>query len=286
MRIAWRLGLFAVLAIIVGACGSSPSPTAPPADRVSDPTAARSEVQLPGAGVNLGGVLLRPNASGLRPAIVVLHGWQESGVNGAARIEPVAAHFASLGYVALGLSMRGWPPSGGVDDCGLRQPDDIAAAFNWLVAQPGVDQTRLAVLGFSQGGQVALLTGTRSTTLSAIVAYGPVTLVERWKQTVAPEFVPSIPNYITAVCEPGGVNQRSPVTQAARISAPVLLVHGDADTRVPTEQSLLMRDALQQGSGQVQLFLLAGAAHNLTAEQFQTSLPIVERFLAETLGLQ
>jgi hypothetical protein len=32
------------------------------------------------------------------------------------------------------------------------------------------------------------------------------------------------------------------------------LVHGDADTRVPTEQSILMRDALQQAGRQVQLF--------------------------------
>ena len=78
----------------------------------------------------LGGVLVRPTDPGPRPAIIVLHGFQPAGTNGASLVEPLAAEFAGLGYVALALSMRGWPPSGGVDDCGLHQPDDIAVAVD------------------------------------------------------------------------------------------------------------------------------------------------------------
>jgi dipeptidyl aminopeptidase/acylaminoacyl peptidase len=267
----------AVCAAVAAACGtSSPTGSTPP---VSGPT--RADVQLPGAGVQLGGVLVRPTVSGLRPAIIVLHGFQPAGTNGASLVEPLATEFAGLGYVGLALSMRGWPPSGGVDDCGLHQPDDVAAALDWLAGQPGVDPARLAVFGYSQGGQVALLAGARSSRVRAIVAYYPVTDVEQWKTTTT---FPNIPEYIVSVCEPGGPDLRSPVTQAARISAPVLLVHGDADMRVPTAQSLLMRDALQQAGRTVQLVLVPGAVHGFTMDQDPASRAVVLTFLMSTLA--
>src|SRR5262249_53561096 len=266
----------ALLMIATGCGGSTPTTSSPAAG------SNRTDVQLPGAGVTLGGVLVRPTAPpGPRPAIIVLHGFQPAGTNGASLVERLAAEFASLGYVGLALSMRGWPPSGGVDDCGLRQPDDIAAALGWLAAQPGVDPDRLAVFGYSQGGQVALLTGTRTPRVRAIVAYYPVTDIERWKTTTT---FPNIPPYIMSVCEPGGADLRSPVAQASRITAPVLLVHGDADTRVPTEQSLLMRDALQQAGGRVQLVLVPGAVHGFTVDQDPASRAALLSFLTSTIG--
>ena len=275
-----RGGLFAGGAFLMAAaaCGGS-TPAAPSPVPTSESN--RTNVQLAGAGVMLGGVLVRPADSGLRPAIIVLHGFQPAGTNGASLVEPLAVEFASLGYVGLALSMRGWPPSGGVDDCGLSQPDDIAAALVWLAAQPGVDPNRLAVFGYSQGGQVALLTGTRTSRVRAIAAYYPVTDVERWKTTTT---FPNIPEYITSVCEPGGADLRSPVAQAARIMAPVLLVHGDADTRVPTEQSLLMRDALLRSGRTVQLVLVPGAVHGFTADQDPTSRSALLSFLASAFG--
>src|SRR5262245_58444289 len=266
----------ALLMIATGCGGSTPTTSSPAAG------SNRTDVQLPGAGVTLGGVLVRPTAPpGPRPAIIVLHGFQPAGTNGASLVEPLATEFARLGYVGLALSMRGWPPSGGVDDCGLRQPDDIAAALAWLAAQPGVDPDRLAVFGYSQGGQVALLAGTRSPRVRAIVAYYPVTDVERWKATTT---FPNIPDYIVSVCEPGGSELRSPVLQAAHLTAPVLLVHGDADTRVPTEQSFLMRDALHQAGRAAQLVLVPGAVHGFTVDQDATSRSALLSFLAATIG--
>jgi dipeptidyl aminopeptidase/acylaminoacyl peptidase len=275
-----RTALMTVLAT-VAICADGPSTTIAAQSVTSQPSHVK--VKLPGAGIQLGGILVRPSVSGPRPAVILLHGFQPAGTNGASLLEPTATRFAALGYVALALSMRGWPPSGGTDDCGLRQPDDIAAALDWLAGQPGVDPERLAVLGFSQGAQVALLTGARSTRLRAIVAAYPVTDVERWKQTTT---FPGIPRYITAVCEPGGAARRSPVGQAARISAPVLLIHGDADARVPTEQSLLMRDALQRAGREVQLVLVPGAGHGFPINQDPTSRSALVTFLATTLGSQ
>jgi dipeptidyl aminopeptidase/acylaminoacyl peptidase len=237
-------------------------------------------VAFAGAGATVGGILYRPEANDDRPAVIVLHGWLPAGSNGAATVEARAQRYASEGYVALALAMRGWPPSGGADDCGLGQPDDAARAVTWVRSLPGVVGDRVGLVGFSQGGQVALLTAARDARVRAVVAVFPVTDVARWKTTTANA---DIPGYITQVCEPGGTAPRSPRLRAADIAAPVLLVHGDADTRVPTEQSVLMREALEAAGRRVQLLLVPGAQHGFTPAEEAFARPAVDAFLAAEL---
>jgi len=282
MRTAWMPGL--VVSLLASACGGGGAeaptgPTPPPVSQV--PTApGRHAVTIAGDGVSLGGLLYLPASSGPRPGIIVLHGWQPAGTNGAAVVEARAARFADRGYAALALSMRRWPPSGGSDDCGLRQPDDVVAASAWLRTLPGVAADRIAVVGFSQGGQVALLAAARDARLRGVAAYFPVTDVARWKTTTANT---DIPGYITATCEPGGTAPRSPLARAADIGAAVLLVHGDADVRVPTEQSRLLFDALVAAGRRATLELIAGAQHGFTAAEEAVASPLVDRFLASVL---
>jgi dipeptidyl aminopeptidase/acylaminoacyl peptidase len=244
--------------------------------------AGRFEVKIPGSGLLLGGILFRPEVgSDRRAAILVLHGWAPAGTNGAAIVENRARRYSEAGMIALALSMRGWPPSAGRDDCGLEQPDDVVRAVAWLASQPGVDPDRVALLGFSQGGQVALLAGARGARVRAIGAYYPVTDVLRWKQTTTN---PDIPGYIAAVCEPGGVAPRSPLLQAASFLNAVLLVHGEQDTRVPTEQSTLLHEALTSLGRTSTLLLVPGAQHGFTAEEEGVARPVVDDFLRTHLG--
>lgn len=275
--VAWAM----VVAAAGLACGGGASPASPTPSPASLPsTPGRHIVTIAGDGLSLGGILHRPSAADARPAVLVLHGWQPAGTNGAALVEGRAARYADDGYVALALSMRGWPPSGGADDCGLRQPDDVITAVAWLRALPGVAGDRVGLVGFSQGGQVALLAAARDARIKAVVAYYPVTDVARWKATTANA---DIPGYITAICEPGGVEPRSPVARATSVVAPVLLVHGDQDTRVPTEQSRLMLSALLSAGRRAELFLVPGAQHGFTAAEETVARPLVDRFLAAEL---
>jgi dipeptidyl aminopeptidase/acylaminoacyl peptidase len=207
-------------------------------------------------------------------AVIVLHGWAEQGVPGAPRVESWARRLSEQGYAALALSLRGWPPSTGSDDCGMEQPDDVARAADWLAALPGVNADRIGVLGFSLGGQVALLAGARSERIKAIVAYFPITDIQRWRTTTSNPGIRDV--YVPRVCGAGDSN--SPINVVAKIRAPVLLIHGDRDKVVPTEQSLRMREALQEANRYVELLVIGGGDHGFTADQNEQAWSVVTQF--------
>ena len=52
---------------------------------------------------------------------------------------------------------------------------------------------------------------------------------------------------------------------ADTITQPLLLVHGDADRRVPTQQSIKLFQELTNAQRPVQIRLIAGAEHDLDA---------------------
>jgi dipeptidyl aminopeptidase/acylaminoacyl peptidase len=171
-----------------------------------------------------------------------------------------AAHdFQAAGYAVLTPTMRGWPPSGGIDDCAGRQVDDALVLLEWLGRQPGIDAARRYLAGFSQGGQVALLAASRGAPVRAVAAFAPVVDPGSWgEQTV----VDGIRDYVMQEC--GGKEgwpARSALHRADSLQQPLLLVHGDADLRVPTQQSVRLYQKLVELQRPVRLRLIPGAAH-------------------------
>jgi dipeptidyl aminopeptidase/acylaminoacyl peptidase len=235
-------------------------------------------VEIEGHGVPLGGYLISSQgADSPAAAVLLLHG---HGVDALDMAEP-ARLLSQAGYTAFSLSMRGWRGSGGVDDCGLRQADDAVIALEWLSHLPQVNKERIGIVGTSQGGQVALLAGAKTRLLKAIVAHKPVTDIDQWERTTSH---PDIPAYIAMICNPES-RLRSPVDHAAAINAPVLLIHGSVDTRVPTQQSVLMKEALLRASKQVELKLIEGATHSFGIEgvkrAWRWTLEFFARYLKE-----
>lgn len=129
------------------------------------PVEAQQNVRVPveqgGRTVQLAAQLFRPaNVGGAVPAVAIFHGCGGPGQNTAR----MAGLLASWGYAALvvdSFSARGLK-----DVCGRNWPTqaaaearahDIDAALGWLGKQSFVDARRIAFMGYSYGGGVAML---------------------------------------------------------------------------------------------------------------------------------
>lgn len=101
------------------------------------------------------------------PAIVLLHGW---GGN-ASTLLPAAQALRHAGYAVLLPEARNHGRSDRHGYSSLpRFAEDLDGALDWLVAQPGVEASRLCALGHSVGAAAVLLSASRRHDLHAVVS--------------------------------------------------------------------------------------------------------------------
>jgi fermentation-respiration switch protein FrsA (DUF1100 family) len=126
------------------------------------------EVALAAAdGVTLFGWYI-PSQNGA--AVILLHGY------GANRVQMVkrAGVLADHGYGALLYDQRASGESeGAFRTFGWLDVDDVPLALEYLLGREDVDPRRVGILGFSQGGQIALRAAAVSYRLRAVVAEEP-----------------------------------------------------------------------------------------------------------------
>jgi pimeloyl-ACP methyl ester carboxylesterase len=116
---------------------------------------------------------------------VRLEGWYAPGRNGGAVVLAHGSHgdradtlahlrvVARAGYAVLAYDARGHGRSAGrTNALGWQGADDVAGAFRFLRRQPGVDPSRIAMLGLSMGGEEALRAAAAGVPLSAVIADG------------------------------------------------------------------------------------------------------------------
>jgi alpha/beta superfamily hydrolase len=132
-------------------------------------------VSIPSGGLRLHGVVSVPDnpTSGDRlPAFLVLHGFggncQSQNVLQPARV------LGEFGYVTLRFDMRGCGQSEGEFGrviC-LEQVEDLQNALTFLAQHRSVDPDRIAVIGSSFGGAVAVYAGGVDQRIAAVVSNG------------------------------------------------------------------------------------------------------------------
>lgn len=233
------------------------------------------KVEVPGHGVTLGGYFFKPlTGQPPHPALILLHGFAGHAHN----LIGLARRASANGYATLALSLRGWLGSEGETDSGLRQPLDVLAAIDWMAKRPLVDRRRVALVGASMGGQVALLAAAHKPNIAAVAAYFPPTDLMRWYKAV-----PEMRDYLDDLCGPEGLPVRSPILRVAQIDVPVLLIHGDKDENVPVDQTTAMAEALKTHGKEVETVILPGATHYFSEQEYAAALRKLFDFLRRHL---
>src|SRR5277367_709606 len=132
-------------------------------------------VSVPSAGLRLHGVVSTP--AGIKPgdrgaAFLVLHGF--GGNSDSAGVLQPTRVLNEFGYVTLRFDMRGCGKSEGEFGrviC-LEQVEDLGSALSFLAGHPAVDPDRIAVIGSSFGGAVAVYAGGTNPRVAAVISNG------------------------------------------------------------------------------------------------------------------
>jgi dipeptidyl aminopeptidase/acylaminoacyl peptidase len=215
-------------------------------------------VHYPGAdGREIPALLYIPHAEALRggalpPAIVHIHGG------------PTGQHlrwwdrasqwFANNGYVVLAPNIRGSTGYGrefqeaNRGDWGGKDLQDVVKGVEWLAKENIADPKRIGAYGGSYGGFMTLMVLSQAPDKWA--AGVSVVGVVSWK-TLYDTTRGDLKDYLEReLGDPAKVpdlyRDRSPLTHVSKIKAPLLVLQGANDPRVPRSEAKLMTDALKK----------------------------------------
>lgn len=221
-----------------------------------------------------------------RPAIVYVHGGPES------QFQPtftaILQYLVACGYVVLAPNVRGSTGYGhaymALDDVRLRMDSvaDLRYAAQWLADAGVADPARIAVMGRSYGGFM---------TLAAVTTYPEI-----WAAGVD---IVGIANFVTFLentsvwrrklreAEYGSLeNDRdflmdiSPIHKVDRITAPMFVVHGANDPRVPVGEAEQFVASLRERGAPVEYLRFEDEGHGpVKRANILVTYPAIARFL-------
>jgi len=163
----------------------------------------------------------------------------------AGKVTPITAR----GYVSIAAQYRlsgvaKWPS----------QIDDAKTIIRWTRANAsslGIDPKRIAIVGYSAGGHIALFTaGAPDTELAACVAFYPQTDVRAMAQALMPPG-----------SDEAAIVDASPISHIKAGFPPTVIFHGLSDVTIPPENSEHLLQVLRDAGVPSELHTFAGVPH-------------------------
>lgn len=225
------------------------------------PPASMEELAIESHGARINGFLLRAAGPSPHPIVIFLHGYP-----GNERNIDLAQAVRRAGYHALYIDYRGDFGSGGVFSK-THSLEDAHTAIAWVrseqnSAKYGIDPTRIAIVGHSFGGWLALMAGAREPSAVCIAAFAASNsgwVAQRFADH--PEERTEVLDYYRFTTDPaGGPIRANPDDLLAELSAHV------ADWDFLQQASVLARHSL----------LLAAATRDTPDEGVEMSKALAE----------
>jgi dipeptidyl aminopeptidase/acylaminoacyl peptidase len=214
--------------------------------------------------------LYRPrDAQGDVPVIVYIHGGPESQYT--PLFNPVIRYLVYRGYAVVAPNVRGSTGYGKryhrLDDKRKRLDSvhDLEALYGWIASTNGLDAKRAALMGGSYGGYMVL----------AGLAFQP----ELWAAGVDIVGISSFVTFLENTApwrrkfrerEYGSLEEdydflveASPITHIDRMRAPLFIIHGTNDPRVPLIEAQQIHAALKEKGVTTELLVYDDEGHGL-----------------------
>jgi dipeptidyl aminopeptidase/acylaminoacyl peptidase len=197
------------------------------------------------------------------PFLVLPHGGPEA--NDQLGLDPLARTVAGLGYVVLQPEYRGSTGYGAeflqaiYQHFGDRAYADVDSATDYAVAQGWADPQRLAIFGWSAGGFMTSWTVTQTQRYRAAIEGAGIT---DWAPFLFTSDIAQF-DYDARWPErdPEAFRKFSAVAFADQVTTPLLILHGEADQRVPTFQGTEFFQLLSALHKTVRMVTYPGSPH-------------------------
>ncbi len=205
------------------------------------------------------------------PVVLLMHGGGfNDGDKARDREVQMAIELARHGHACMSINYKLW-------NKGIRKPTwprslhDAKSAVLWLRANAErlrIDPARVAALGNSVGGNLALMLATTTAADGLEPLDAPANGDTRVACAIDLYGALDLPNYHdmkmfqqTREENPAIYRQASPVTHVSAGDAPILIVHGTADETVDVSQARTMAAALARAGVEHQLEIVPDAPH-------------------------
>jgi dipeptidyl aminopeptidase/acylaminoacyl peptidase len=245
-------------------------------------------------GARMVGYLTTPRGheSGALPTILWVRGGPH-GVRDTADFDRTAQVFAANGYAVLRVNYRGSGGFGlafqeaGYGQWGALMQDDLTDATRWLHEQSIADPERTCIGGGSYGGYAAMMGVTTQPDLyrCGISYVGVHDLRLMYRDGDVNDTRAGL-KYLARVLgtDRDVLHERSPVAHVDALKAPVLVVAGGVDRRVPVVHAEKFIDALEAANKPHESLIKPGEGHGFydpanVREYYTRMLAFVERHL-------
>ncbi|UCD17252.1 MAG: S9 family peptidase [Candidatus Zixiibacteriota bacterium] len=217
-------------------------------------------------GLTVRGCLARPEDEGVYPVLI----WNRGGSGDRGALSDLTAYLmlastAIWGYVVLATHYRGNKGGEGIEDWG---GEDLTDALNMIeVAKnlPECDTGRIAIEGASRGGMIAYRALVKYRKFNCAIVHAGIADVARLAETRS-DFKRFVDKTFARMDEKERLEklrELSAVHFADQLpkDCPILIMHGDADTIVPVEQSYILAEKLRLYNVSHKLAVLKGGSH-------------------------
>ncbi len=231
------------------------------------------------------------NAAKKVPVVVLVHGGPEG--QSETNFNFLVQYFVNNGFAALLPNVRGSTGYGKayahLDDVEKRMDavEDLGFAARWLKAHPAIDGGKLAVYGGSYGGFMTLSTLTTHPDLWAagVDIVGISNFVTFLENTSDYRRAHREAEYGSLARDRGVLERISPLNHLDKLKAPLLVIHGANDPRVPASEAEQLVAKLEARQHSVELMIFEDEGHGIAKlKNKQKMYPAIVDFLKRHLG--
>jgi len=209
------------------------------------------------------------------PALVLPHGgptWQVQDY-----WSPRVAALVSRGYICIAPNVRGSTGYGmefqraNYQDLGGGDLQDVVYAVKYLKDTGYVDPKKIGITGGSYGGFMTLMAIAKTPDLwaAAVDLYGPINWMTML-QHADPELAQYVRSLLGDPVKDAKIYQTTaPITYIHDVKAPLLVLQGDNDPRIPKEEAVQVVDLLKKDGKVVEVHFYADEGHGFDKRENQ-----------------